>query len=336
MSGESFLAQGRDHFIRMGIAADLRARGIPRNLDDNEYAQMGLWVPGVSAKLVGLDTFTERDLQVIASYLGQADLDHYAKAAAADHRPPPPRGIALEAWGKHAGNSFKVEGVFARREPYAESLADAPPDGAWHKARAVATLYPDPANPNGKGHAVAIWVNGGHAGYFPSDESARCFDDLCTLRDSGYSIHAPISMNGAYSDERGRWGYAGWLSLPPADLIAPVNRIPSNAAVLPEGRPVKVKLEKQGESLVAALANNRGRGAVAVTLRAVHKANARRDVPLIEAAISGQVIGHLSETVSSSVLPLVRRKASRGDVSVARGIIEAGPTLMLRVEGELM
>lgn len=235
----------------------------------------------------------------------------------AQHVPPEPRGEGISPWSRST-TLTEVVGEYYRPESYEKIFAGMPKDGTFSNFERIAALYPDPYNPHSSGSAVAVWIDGHHAGFLASGNSARYAPLLTTMADRGQYLTMRTKVTGRFDRRQNRWKAEAGLELPEPELILPVNQMPQGEYVLiPAGRSVQVTEESRHMEALGRLAGD-GSIPYAATLHAIHEVRPRSSFETVEVRINGGVVGVLSKATAEKVLPLVHLIERRGLVAVAR------------------
>lgn len=234
-----------------------------------------------------------------------------------EHVPPSPTGEPLEPWGRPwsrievAGESHNEKDLSAL---FAGVIDYQTPGGAESEEKAV--MMPDPNNPHGEGHAIAVFVCGRHVGYVPQEESIPYFSHVAamTAKGSAVTVDARVWASSSYygSGFRGRVT----LSVPePSDFDYPESMPDDeNAVLLPAGNALQVTgEEKYIDFLLPYVGQN-----VAVTLHNVTIERGRKPVDLVEVRLDGEPVGTFTPATSVKVGPLVDNVERVGGLPVAR------------------
>lgn len=239
--------------------------------------------------------------------------------------PACPRGEAVEPWGppwsriEVAGESYHEKEIAALFAGVADYRT---PGGAELEEKAV--MAPDPDNPHGQGHAVAVFVRGRHVGYVPHEESTSYFPPVAALSVKGAAVTVDARV-WASNNYLGR-GFRGrvTLSVPdPNDLCYP-SSMPNDEKVvlLPTGNALQVTgEEKHLDFLLPYVGQN-----VAVTLHRVTMLKGRKPVDLVEVRLDNEPVGTFTPATSAKIGDLVDHANRVGGLPVARASV-AGNTL---------
>lgn len=233
------------------------------------------------------------------------------------HVPPIPRGEGVAPWSR-SSTLTEVVGEYYQPESYERIFDGLPKDGTFSNFDQIAALYPDPHNPHSSGNAVAVWIDGHHAGYLASGNASRYAPVLKSMAESGRYLTMRARVTGRFDRRKNRWAAEVGLELPEPDQLLPVNDMPSGEIVLiPAGRSIQVTEESRHMDVLGGLT---GEAPVnySATLHAIHEVRPRSSFETVEVRINGEAVGILSKTTAEKVLPLVKLIEHRGLVAVAR------------------
>lgn len=246
-------------------------------------------------------------------------------AAGNEHVPPDPAGRPLEPWGR-PWSTIEVAGESFHEKAIAALFAGAPeykePGGSESREKAV--LVPDPGNPHGAGHAVAVFVRGHHVGYLPHEKSAGYFPQVSvsTARGCAVTVDARVwaaeNYNGSgfrarvtlFVAEAEDFGYPASM---PGD---------ANAVLLPFGNAFQVTGEEEHVDFLLPYAGQD----VAVTLHGITVEKAGKPLDLVQVRLDGEPVGRFTPATSAKVGPLVSSVERVGGLPVARAAVVGEPT----------
>lgn len=246
-----------------------------------------------------------------------------------EYVPPSPAGRPLEPWGL-AWNRIEVAGeslhekaiaaLFAGVAGYKESV------GAELQEKAV--MVPDPDNPHGEGHAVAVFVRGYHIGYVPHQESALYFPHVSVMTAGGSAVTVDARVWASENAYGNRFCSRVTLAVPePKDFGYP-RSMPAdkNAVLLPSGHQLQVTGEEKHVDLLLPYLGE----SVAVTLHNITIQKAGKPLDLVEIRLDRETVGRFIPATSAKVGPLVNCVERAGGLPVARASV-AGNSLKAEV-----
>ena len=236
------------------------------------------------------------------------------------HRPPNPEGAPLQPWGLPS-TVIEVAGEM-HHEADITALFDgerefATAEGA--ELRGPAVLVPDPDNPYGAGHAVAVYILGRHVGYVPHSLSTEYFPPVAAMASQGAAVTVDARV-WAISNQRGTAFRARVsLSVARASEFVPPTTMPggSNVVLLPAGNALQVTGEEEHLAILTPYLGQ----SVAVTLHTVVVTKAGEQSARVEVRLERNVVGQLTPATSAKVGPLVERVERGGGLSAARAVV---------------
>lgn len=256
---------------------------------------------------------------------GRAAAPRRTSKAVTGHVPPNPAGWPRAPWGLPL-NRIEVAGGFYHEQAIAAIFAGVAgyKESAGAELKESAVMVPDPDNPHGQGHAVAVFVRGHHVGYVPHFESNRYFPQVTTMTARGLAVTVDARVwasENAYGN-----GFCGrvTLLLPELEEIDDPRSMPAdkNAVLLPPGNALQVTGEGEHLDFLMPYIGE----SVAVTLHniTVQKSGKRQD--LVEIRLDGETVGRFIPSTSAKVGPLVNCVEQAGGLPVARARV-AGSSL---------
>jgi hypothetical protein len=166
-----------------------------------------------------------------------------------------------------------------------------------------AVMVPDPDNPQGDGHAVAIFVRGRHVGYLPHEESMAYFSHVAAMTAAGSAVTVDVRVwaSSDYCDT----GFRGrvTLSVPLPDNFRYPRSMPNDerAVLLPPGDALQVIGEEEHiDALLPYVGDN-----VAVTLHNVTIEKGYSVMNFVEVRLAGEPVGRFTRPTSAKMGPLV-------------------------------
>lgn len=237
-----------------------------------------------------------------------------------EYVPTPPRGESVEPWGP-PWSRIEVTGESYHEKEIAELFAGVAnyrtPGGADLDEKAV--MAPDPNNPHGEGHAIAVFVRGRHVGYVPHEDSTSYFPAVAALSAEGAAVTVDARV-WASNNYRGD-GFRGRVTLAvprPKEFFYPTS-LPSGKKVvlLPVGNALQVTgEEKHLDFLLPYVGQN-----VAVTLHKVTAEKNHKPVDLVEVRLDNEPVGAFTPSTSVKLSGLVDRANRVGGLPVARASV---------------
>ncbi|MER5391556.1 hypothetical protein [Saccharopolyspora sp. NPDC002686] len=237
-----------------------------------------------------------------------------------EHVPPSPAGRPIEPWGR-PWNTIEVVGESFHEKAIAALFTGVPgykePGGAELEEKAV--MVPDPDNPHGEGHAVAVFVRGQHVGYVPHEESTVYFPHVSAMTAGGSAVTVDARV-WACTNYQGS-GFRGRVTLSVAeaeDFGYPASMPDDdNAILLPVGNALQVTGEEEHVDFLRPYVGE----SVAVTLHNVTIEKAGKPLDLVEIRLDGEAVGRFIPRTSAKVGPLVSHVESVGGLPVARASV---------------
>jgi collagen type III alpha len=258
---------------------------------------------GASRMRAEIDSSVARDYGA-GAHVG--DLLRVERTPTAEHVPPSPAGLAVEAWSPRtqqlevAGEWYRAANLrtlFTRHATLSES---------GDEIRRAAVLVPDPSNPYDK-NAVAVFVDDLHVGYMERADARKYHQAISELPEGELVTHSRQWLRATDDDT---WARVT-LSPPDPDELQCPNPTSDAHVVLPPGATVQVTREEEHMDHLGALLKRYGtEKVVAARLRRVTEKRPRSTVELVVVEIDGQPVGVLSPTQTANFLPLVRRAES--------------------------
>lgn len=236
------------------------------------------------------------------------------------HVPPSPAGRPIEPWGR-PWNTIEVSGESFHEKAIAALFTGVPdykkPGGAELEEKAV--MVPDPGNPHGEGHAVAVFVRGQHIGYLPHEVSTVYFPHVSAMTAGGSAVTVDAHV-WACTNYQGD-GFRGRVSLSVAeaeDFGYPASMPDDdNAILLPVGNALQVIGEEEHVDFLQPYVGE----SVAVTLHNVTIEKAGKPLDLVEIRLDGEAVGRFILSTSAKIGPLVSHVERVGGLPVARACV---------------
>jgi hypothetical protein len=185
--------------------------------------------------------------------------------------------------------------------------------------RLPATLVPDPGNPYGHGHAVAVFVDGLHVGYLAADESSDYFRVIQERTDAGAAVTVE-SRQWASGHGADLWASVNLFMPQPEGFRAPIGLPDSSYVVLPVGSAIQVTKEEEHLDVLGRYVGEAERP-IAVTLHMISEARPRSVVEAVEVRLNGERVGVLTPTNTANLKPLVEYANARGLMPVAKATL---------------
>lgn len=191
------------------------------------------------------------------------------------------------------------------------------PGGAELEEKAV--MVPDPGNPHGEGHAVAVFVRGLHIGYIPHEESTVYFPPVSAMTAGGSAVTVDARAWACTNYHGGGFRCRVTLSVAEAeDFVYPASMPDDdNAILLPIGNALQVTGEEEHVDFLQPYVGE----SVAVTLHNVTIEKAGKLLGLVEIRLDGKAVGRFIPTTSAKVGPLVSHVEGVGRLPVARASV---------------
>ncbi|MFC7375441.1 TM2 domain-containing protein [Brachybacterium sp. GCM10030268] len=251
------------------------------------------------------------------------------------HVPPSPRGAAVSPWVPTTRH-VDVVGEYYRLESYDKILATEPRTGQTVRLEKTAALYPDPHNPHSSGTAVAVWIDGLHAGFLPAELSSRYSTALREMAEkSGTYLEVPARVAAWYQTRNRRWDVQTSIGLPEPEDLRPHNAMPvGDCEIVPTGRVIQVTKENEHMDVLGPLTTPGHAVPLAATLRPAWS-GARGTVRTVEVMIDGEAVGEFSSQTGSQTVDLVELILDAGRIPVVRATLEGnnlGAELKVRMQ----
>ena len=262
-----------------------------------------------------------------AQFTSDTKVDDFARTERREHTPPVPRGTPVRPWVE-VSRTTEVAGEWYRDVTYERIFQGMPKDGTWSNFDLDADLYPDPHNPHSeRGNAVAVWVQGMHAGFLPTGTSGRYSPLLRDLAENhAQYLRVRARVSATWDARRSKWRPEVRLGLPEPENVLPRNQMPAGELeLIPAGRVIQVTGEENHMDYLSTIVDPHGPAHYVAELRPIQMGN-RTFYDTVQVLIDGNEIGTFSRAMGDQTVALVKLILAAGRVPVARATIE-GNTL---------
>ena len=233
-------------------------------------------------------------------------------------KPPPNCWSTCLGTPRHCGMSTGCAGWMSMiRALFDGERAFMTDRGAELRERAV--LVPDPDNPYGDGHAVAIYVLGRHVGYVPHGLSTEYFPPVAAMTSQGAAVTVDARIWASSNHRDTRFLARVSLMVARASEFIPPSTMPdvSNVVLLPVGNALQVTGEEEHLAFLSPYVGQ----TVAVTRHTVVVTKAGQQSTRVEVQLERNAIGRLTPATSAKVGPLVEQVEHGGGLPVARAVV---------------
>ncbi|ORC21959.1 MULTISPECIES: HIRAN domain-containing protein [Rothia] len=190
----------------------------------------------------------------------------------------------------------------------------------WH---GMARLIPEPDNPY-QPNAIAVYVDSLKVGRLSAEDSATYWNPITRVVASGHSPLARLQLTAVLRGVTGATHIesGGLLSLSAPGSLFPLNAVPPQAALLPQGASMKVLDEKDHSEYLHSILPSSGEGRMILSLENNQIMHADgRVVESVDVLHDRKVIGRLSTQISEQLAPVIRYVSERDKVASAWGTI---------------
>lgn len=184
-------------------------------------------------------------------------------------------------------------------------------------------LVPEPDNPY-QPCAIAIYIDDLKVGRMSPEDSQAYWNPICRVVASGHDAIASLQLTAVLRGVTGETFIesTGLLSLSAPGSIFPLNEVPSESALLPQGASMKVLDEKDHSEYLHGILPDSGEGRVILSLEnnQIELADGRM-VDSVDVLHDDKVVGRLSTQVSEQLAPVIRHVHKHHKVTSAWGTI---------------